>query len=84
MSEFSTIVEQQLKVFFENIENKVNKIEEKVNKLELIINSLQNSKNESIAVKNEDITDFKKESLNIPFDIIKKSLVYNILSAKYF
>ncbi len=76
MSEFSTIVEQQLKVFFENIENKVNKIDDKVNKLELIINSMQNSKVESVQTQDENIIELKKESLDIPLDIIKKSLVY--------
>jgi hypothetical protein len=76
MSDFSTIVEQQLKVFFEKIESKVNKIEDKVNKLELIINSMQNSKSESVVIQDDNIIELKKEHLNIPFDIVKKSLVY--------
>lgn len=56
---------------FELIDNKIELIEKKVNFMEEKVNNLTKPNEEELNTKN-----LIKESMNLPFDILKKSLIY--------
>lgn len=85
MSEFDSIINDKIKYFFKDIESRIEIIENKVNKLENLVFTLTNKKEDS----NINIVNLKKENMNIPNEIIKKSLIYKdyrtiILLFKYY
>ena len=75
MSDLEDIINNKIKNFFSIIDDKIILIENRINKLENITHELL-KRDKNVNDKNNKIVNLEKQEMNLPNDVIKKSLIY--------